>query len=347
MASRTDRFIDDKFSARVNPKDGFAVAECKEARARRVLEFLVPLLYPEKPTRVTIMVGNTIFGTLSEERPVDWGQVVKDIVQQLFFGMGKSKATLICPYVFHMYYVHEVLLPDKKKEYWIKEALLKHNVKPEEEEDPEDPEEPEDSEDSDRESLSSKEIREIQKQEFAHLKKSPHNKRLTFNQKLEAYVGHTSDVVNKTRLFDAGLAKNLVSAGKVIPILVDFVEKMEGLLDEMRALFDRLQPEVPLVVAENLLDISGEIPSLTGWGRETTPMETPTKLDQSGPSEPTREEEVPTGLEYTSPPRRQVVEPVATHREVPVNTIVKEVVKELRESKARCIGWKHLRNRHG
>ena len=40
MASRTDRFIDEKFSARVNPKDGYAVSEFKETRARRVLEFL-------------------------------------------------------------------------------------------------------------------------------------------------------------------------------------------------------------------------------------------------------------------------------------------------------------------
>ena len=71
MASRTNRFIDGKFSTRVNPKDGFAVADCKEARTRRVLEFLVPLLYPEKPTRVTITVGNTIFRGLSGERPVD------------------------------------------------------------------------------------------------------------------------------------------------------------------------------------------------------------------------------------------------------------------------------------
>ena len=73
MASRMDCFIDSKFSARVNPKDRFAVSECKKARARRVLEFLVPLLYLEKPTRVTITVGNTIFGALSREKAVDWG----------------------------------------------------------------------------------------------------------------------------------------------------------------------------------------------------------------------------------------------------------------------------------
>ena len=78
---------------------------------------------------------------------------------------------------------------------------------------------------------------------------------LAFNQKLETYVGNTEDVINKAKLFDANLAKNPVTAGKVIPILVDFVEKMEELLDEMRVLFDGLQPEVPPIAAENLPDI--------------------------------------------------------------------------------------------
>ena len=66
------------------------------------------------------------------------------------------------------------------------------------------------------------------------------NVALAFNQKLEVYVGHTGDVVNKARLFDANLAKNQVSVGKVILVLMDFAEKMEELLDEMRVLFDGL-----------------------------------------------------------------------------------------------------------
>ena len=75
-------------------------------------------------------------------------------------------------------------------------------------------------------------------------------------------------MVNKARLFDANLAKNPVSAGKVISVLVDFAEKMEELLDEMQVLFDELQQEVPPIAAENLLDILGEIPSLTRWEKE-------------------------------------------------------------------------------
>ena len=41
------------------------------------------VLYPEKPTWVTIIVGNTIFGALLGERKVDWGLVMRDVVQRL------------------------------------------------------------------------------------------------------------------------------------------------------------------------------------------------------------------------------------------------------------------------
>ena len=181
MAFRTDRFIDGMFSGRVNPKDGYAIADCKDTRVKRVLEFLVPLLYPEKPTRVTITVGNTIFGALSGERPIDWGIVVKDLVQRLLSGMRKSKATPIYPYVFHLYQSHELLLPAKKKEYRIQEALIKHNVESDEDEDPASPanlDEEGSSDNSDEcENLTPSEIREIQKQDAARLKKSPINKR--------------------------------------------------------------------------------------------------------------------------------------------------------------------------
>ena len=107
--------------------------------------------------------------------------MVKDLVQRLLSGMGKSKATLICPYIFHLYQSHELLLPAEKKEYRIQEALVKHNVESKEDEDPASPANPDEegsSDDSDEcESLSPSEIREIQKQEAARLKKSPVNKR--------------------------------------------------------------------------------------------------------------------------------------------------------------------------
>ena len=361
--------------------------------------------------------------------------------------MGKSKATPICPYVFHLYQSHELLLPAEKKEYRIQEALVKHNVESEEEDDPASPVNPDEEESSDDlecESLTPSEIREIQKRDAARLKKSPINKRkqppapkdpvsskrkspalvdvveqnyqtiafacreiqarererealiqemcqrlgnvqpdelvgtiehlpsqkrmeeleakvsflqekvkkaneelkeeeeahrrvvdklnlsLAFNQKLEAYVGNTEDIVNKAQLFDANLVQHPVTAKKVILVLVDFTDKMEELLDEMRVLFDRLLPEVPPVVAENLSDISGEVPSLTGWGKDGT-IETPTKPDQLEPSAPNQEEEAPARPEPPHSPRTHPTDTPVQVREVVVESVVGEEVKEIEE----------------
>ena len=156
------------------------------------------------------------------------------------------------------------------------------------------------------------------------------NLSLAFNRKLEDYVGNSGDVVNKAQLFDANLAQHPVTATKVIPVLVNFADKMEELLDEMRVLFDGLLPEVPPVAVENLPNISGEIPSLTGWRKDGT-TETPTKPDQPGPSEPSREEETLVRSEPPHSPRTRQAGTSAPVREVLVESIVGEVVKELEE----------------
>ena len=40
----TDRYIVGRFCNPENPKDGFAVGDCEDFRAKQVLEFLVPIL---------------------------------------------------------------------------------------------------------------------------------------------------------------------------------------------------------------------------------------------------------------------------------------------------------------
>ncbi len=71
MANRKDEFVLGKFEGEVNLKDGFAVEDCIDERHRRLLQFLIPVLHPDKPTRVTITLGNTIFGALNGNRKVD------------------------------------------------------------------------------------------------------------------------------------------------------------------------------------------------------------------------------------------------------------------------------------
>ena len=50
-AQRTDTWINGKFDSSIDPKDGYVVSNTITPRERRVLEFIVPILYPEKPGR--------------------------------------------------------------------------------------------------------------------------------------------------------------------------------------------------------------------------------------------------------------------------------------------------------
>ena len=50
FASRIDKFIGGKFRNATNPPSSMPSPNCEDSRAKRVLEFLIPILYPKKPT---------------------------------------------------------------------------------------------------------------------------------------------------------------------------------------------------------------------------------------------------------------------------------------------------------
>ena len=77
--------------------------DCKDPREWKVLEFIVPVLYLEKPTEVTMTISNTIFGVLSGARKVSWRIVMHDKVGKLVSGLEKGKPSSISPYLFHLY----------------------------------------------------------------------------------------------------------------------------------------------------------------------------------------------------------------------------------------------------
>lgn len=125
LANRKDEYVLGKFRGSVNPKDRYAVNDCINDRERKLLQFLIPVLHPEKPTRVTITLGNTIFGSLSGDRRADWGRIVCDLVSSLASRVGKSRATPICPYLFHLYRQQELLTSAEQRIWRQQENMLR------------------------------------------------------------------------------------------------------------------------------------------------------------------------------------------------------------------------------
>ena len=102
MATRGEKYAEGKFAHPPHPKDRHSLPECKDPRARRLLEFFVSTFYLENPAKVIVTVGNTIFEAYTSEQDVDWALVMRDTIRRLLTGIGKSKPTPICSYVLHL-----------------------------------------------------------------------------------------------------------------------------------------------------------------------------------------------------------------------------------------------------
>src|SRR5579875_1743502 len=150
--SRMEPWINGKFRLDIDAKDGHAVCDCIDPRERRVLEFVVPILYPEKPNRVTKEIGNTIFGSLSGKVKIKWGQLIYDIVSKLVSVLSSRKTTPLGPYLYHLYGRYGCLRKEEQETLKAARDCMELGVTDEESEG-----EPEEEEGSDRGSLSPEE----------------------------------------------------------------------------------------------------------------------------------------------------------------------------------------------
>ena len=120
--------MDGKFETTINPKDGYVVSDCIDFRKRMVLEFVIPILYSEMPNRVTKEVGNIVFGALSREYKVSWGQVLYEVIDKLISVLGKGKPTLVSLYLFHLYSKFECLREEEIQQIEVARDCLKLGV---------------------------------------------------------------------------------------------------------------------------------------------------------------------------------------------------------------------------
>jgi hypothetical protein len=57
---------------------------------------------------------------------VNWAHVITTLVIQLAARVGKSRASLICPFLYHLYERKELLKPEEEKSWKIQEGMLKY-----------------------------------------------------------------------------------------------------------------------------------------------------------------------------------------------------------------------------
>jgi hypothetical protein len=63
---------------------------------------------------------------LNGGKKVNWARVITTLVIQLAARVGKSRATPICPFLYHLYERKEQLKPEEEKSWKIQEGMLKY-----------------------------------------------------------------------------------------------------------------------------------------------------------------------------------------------------------------------------
>ena len=101
-ASRKISLYVGKFRRDHDPKDGFHPGNCRNPRERKIIEFNLPILSPEKPKHLSITMANTLFEAISGVCPVNWGRLIQEYVEESIPHIGR-KPSFLSPYILHLY----------------------------------------------------------------------------------------------------------------------------------------------------------------------------------------------------------------------------------------------------
>ena len=106
-------WVKERFS-HISDKDGFKVEDCKTPREQRLLQFLVPIFSPDKPTTITITLAKGIYSALYYKKKINWGFVVQRNVNREASKIGGTKGCPIAPFLYHLYAKHGCLTDREK-----------------------------------------------------------------------------------------------------------------------------------------------------------------------------------------------------------------------------------------
>ena len=119
-----------KLRGDADPKEGFHPGNCWNQRERRVLEFLLPILNPDKPKRISLTMANTMFGAMSEIRPVNWGLIIHEVVGRALPQIGR-KPSFLSPFILHLCQHYDLLTAEEQDLLTIATDEVTYKLHPE------------------------------------------------------------------------------------------------------------------------------------------------------------------------------------------------------------------------
>jgi hypothetical protein len=94
-----------------------------------MIEFILPILSPEKPKRLNITMANTLFEAMCGVRPVNWGRLIQEYVEKSLPHIGR-KPSFHSPYILHFYQQHGCINKAKEDALTIAEDEVVYKLGP-------------------------------------------------------------------------------------------------------------------------------------------------------------------------------------------------------------------------
>jgi hypothetical protein len=95
-----------------------------------VIEFILPILSPKKPKRLSITMANTLFGTMSGVQPGNWGRLLQEYVEKSLPHIGR-KSSFLSPYILHLYQQYGCINKAEEDALIVAKDEVVYNLRPE------------------------------------------------------------------------------------------------------------------------------------------------------------------------------------------------------------------------
>jgi hypothetical protein len=118
LPARKVNLAEKYFEGRPSGGDGWKLADCRHQELREVLEFLIPLLNPNKPKRVTVQVASAVVDCLLNNTNYSWARIFEERIKNQVLKLQNVRVSFLAAYCLNLYQTEEELLTKKERKAW-------------------------------------------------------------------------------------------------------------------------------------------------------------------------------------------------------------------------------------
>jgi hypothetical protein len=108
------------FAVTAHKREGWKFLDCQDDELRDVLRYLVPLINPMKPARITGKLANSVVESLYMDKKVSWARVLEEVIGNQIRLLGPTNLhSSLAGYLAPIYFAKGVLTRAESQAYWL------------------------------------------------------------------------------------------------------------------------------------------------------------------------------------------------------------------------------------